>query len=126
MCLVDNEGRSIGQHRNAFDGVDREQGVIRHDDVRLHRPSPRLGRKTFVTKRAPALAHAFGRRHRYGSPHSRVDLGIEVIPVTGLGVCRPLMNHRRLFFQRSPGPRADLLLRDERLLAVGLTHSLPA
>ncbi len=100
--------------------------MIRHDDVRLHRPSPRLGRKTFVTKRAPALAHALCRRHRHGSPHSRVDLGIEVIPVTGLGVCRPLVNHRRLLFQRSPGPRAGLLLRDQRLLTVGLTHSLPA
>jgi hypothetical protein len=108
--LVDHDDVVLREHRRVAHRVDRQQRVVRDDDVRPPGLGPRLLGEAVLADRAPGRAQALPRRHRHLPPGVVRDARDELVPVPGLGVRRPVVQARHVAAQGGDGEGVEELL----------------
>ncbi|CAM5653765.1 hypothetical protein SALBM135S_05057 [Streptomyces alboniger] len=122
MGLVHDQHLVLRQDRGAFDGVDREQRVVRDDDVgELGALTGRL-REALRAVSALRGAEALPGGDRDLGPGAVGDTGGEVVAVARLGLVRPVPHPEQVLAQLAAGG-GRLELVEEALLLV-LRHTL--
>lgn len=117
MRLVDDQYFVLGKHGGAFDGVDREQGVVGDDDLgEFGTFAGHLGEALGAVS-ALRCSQALTGGHGDLRPGAVGDARREVVAVTGLGVLRPVPQPQQVLAQPAGG-RGGLELVEEPLLLV--------
>lgn len=114
--LVHHDHIVFGQHLDAADGVDGQQGVVGDDDVGLRGFGPGLLGEAILAERAARFAQAFPRGHADLPPRPIGDAGGEIVAVAGLRIGGPLVEP--LHLTAEPRDR-------ERIEQFGLGRLLP-
>ena len=89
MSLINNDRLMFGQNLHPFKSVNRQQGVVRNDDISLSSTATRHLAKALFHQRA-AAAQTFGGAHRHLSPCAIRDAGLQLVTVAGLSAVSPL------------------------------------
>ena len=87
--LVHHEQTMRRHDMPAGEHVDREQAVVRHDDVGLAGAGARRLGEALRSVRAPGRTDTLARERRHLAPRGVVDAGIEFVPVARLGLALP-------------------------------------
>ena len=114
--LVDDEQVVLGQHLAPLEGVDRHEGVVRHDDVDLLRVGARHFDEAVLDDGALA-AEALVARDGDLAPRPLGHAGHEFVAVAGFGLVGPLPQAHDLAAGAS-GVFVDLADAHERALVV--------
>ena len=122
--LVDDDHVVLGQHVDVGGGVDRQQRVVGHHDVRPGRRVPRPLGETAGAERAALRADALLRAHRDLAPGRLGHAGHQLVPVAGRGLLGPLVQPLDLPSQRRGGASVGRV--EQRVLRVlGHAAALP-
>ena len=89
MSLINNDRLMFGQNLHAFKSVNRQQGVVRDDNVSLSGTATRHLAKALFHQRA-AAAQTLGGTDRHLSPGAVRDAGLQLVTVAGLREVSPL------------------------------------
>ena len=89
MSLINNDRLMFGQNLHALESVNRQQGVVRNDNVSLSGTATRHLAKALFHQRA-AAAQTLGGTDRYLSPGAVRDAGLQLVTVAGLRAVGPL------------------------------------
>ena len=89
MSLINNDRLMFGQNLHALESVNRQQGVVRDDDISFSGTATRHLAKALFHQRA-AAAQTLGGAHRYLSPCAVRDAGLQLVTVAGLRAVGPL------------------------------------
>ncbi len=87
--LVDDDDVVLRQHVDLTQRIDREQRVIRDDDIGAHRSHPRRLSETVCAVRTIGGAKTLARRDGDLTPRPLADTGQQLVAVAGIGGVRP-------------------------------------
>ena len=89
MGLVNNDRLMLGQNLHALKSVNRQQGVVRDDNVSFSGTATRHLAKALLHQRA-AATQTLGGAHRHLCPGTIRDAGLQLVAVAGLSAVSPL------------------------------------